>query len=183
MSKPLLSALNQDDPAMEEIVEALYDVRHPFEIAFLGANPFNIAGIIRTAHSFLAKKIYHIDGGWFYKKGGMGSLKYEKYSSVSCSLENFEAMVKRENRNLICFERRLGLRSEDIRGFRYPQNPILIFGNEREGIPDSLLSHSTVVSIPMFGILNDMNLSQAAAIAMFDFVSKHYIRNPYEQND
>ena len=179
MSKPLISAENQDDPLMEDIVEALYDVRHPFEIAFLGSNPFNIAGIIRTAHAFLARKIYHIETGWYYERGHMGAAKYEKYSSVKCTLENFEKMVERDNRNLICFERRLGMNSEDIRGLKYPELPIMIFGNEKDGVPDSLLRRATIVSIPMFGILNDINVSQAASIAMYDFVAKHYMKEPY----
>lgn len=188
MSKPLISALNQDDPLMEEIVEALYDVRHPFEIALLGSdNYFNLGAIVRTSHAFLVKKLYAvgIDGGC-YKKASMGALKYERYSMVQCEEENFRNYLIEENRNVVVFEKRPGLATEDIRPFEYPDNPVFVFGSEKNGIPDYYMENYPVVSIPMFGITNDLNVALAVGIVCYDFVRKfysaeHHLKSPYAE--
>ena len=64
--------------------------------------------------------------------------------------------------------------NEDLRYFRYPPNSVLLFGSEKGGVPDVLLERAdAVVSIPQFGIHNDMNLSVAVGIVLYDWVSKN----------
>lgn len=175
MSKPLISAENQDDPLMEDIVEALYDVRHPFEIALLGSdNYFNLGAIVRTSHAFLVRKLYAVGIEDCYKKATMGCLKYEKYSMVQCEEENFKNYLIKENRNVVVLEKRPGMKTEDLRPFKYPDNPVLIFGSEKSGIPDYYMQKYPVVSIPMFGITNDINVALAVGIVCYDFVNKFY---------
>lgn len=167
-----------EDFDLEYIVETLNEVRHPFEIALLyPGNKFNISGIVRTAHQFLCQKIWFIDTQWYYRKGHMGTQKYERYNWVHVTEEKFVEHITNEKRNLVPFERHFGIKSQDIRHFEYPKNPILLFGNEKFGIPDHFIEMAdTTVSIPMFGLTHDLNISVACGIAMFDFISKHYKR-------
>jgi tRNA G18 (ribose-2'-O)-methylase SpoU len=160
----------------EFVRSALKDIRSPFEIAVCGVgNHFNMATIIRTAHNFLCKKIYIIDGEGFYEKGTMGNHRFEDI--VELPLNVFTEIVTLEKRNLVVFEKRPGFKTKDIRLLEYPENPILIFGSEKSGVPDILIEYgggwSNTVSIPGYGVNNDLNVGVAASIAMFDWVSKH----------
>lgn len=165
---PDLSGFTKD-----EIMAELQLLRHPVEIACFGTdNHFNFGAIIRTAHCFLARKMYAIDIEWYYKKAAMTALKWEKQNIIKCSLNEFLEQTK--DRNIVAFERRPGMKSEDIRTFSYPDNPILLFGNEREGVPDILLERADhICSIPCFGFVNDLNISVAAGIALNDFITKY----------
>lgn len=171
---------NLSDLSKEEIKETLNEIRHPVDIVIYGAsNYFNIAGIIRTAHSFLIRDIYLVDvessSDPFYEKGTMGNHKYENIHVMSLN----EFLDLNRDRNMVSFERRPGvLSTETCWDFVYPTNPLLVFGSEKSGIPDAILDISKhVVSIPMFGLNNDLNIATAAGIAMYDYLFKYYRPN------
>jgi tRNA(Leu) C34 or U34 (ribose-2'-O)-methylase TrmL len=166
---PDLSGFTRD-----EICDALDEVRQPVSIAIYGSkNEFNIGGMIRTAHNFLVRDIHLVEVEWFYEKGALSTLKYEKRHLKRWStLESFLEGMK--GRNLISFERRENLDSYDIRSFRYPENPVLFFGSEKTGVPDAILEASrSVVSIPILGLNNDHNVTVSCAIALYDWFAKN----------
>lgn len=167
---------NEEFPK-EFVRDALKDVRHPFEVAVYGlGNYFNLATVIRTAHNFLSRKIYVIDGDGFYKKGTMGNHRFEDIEKTT--LEEF--IQNTQGRNIVPFERRPGWTTLDIRNYRYPENPILLFGSEKDGIHDDLIEFAgrdNVVAIPGYGVNNDLNVGVAASIVMYDWIAKntHFI--------
>jgi 23S rRNA (guanosine2251-2'-O)-methyltransferase len=58
---------------------------------------------------------------------------------------------------------------EDIRRVRFPMPCALVLGSEGEGVSKSLLERADlVVSIPMVGKINSLNVSSAGAIAMWE---------------
>lgn len=165
---PNLSGYSRD-----EICDILDEVRQPVSIAIYGSkNEFNIGGMIRTAHNFLVKEIHLIEVEWFYEKGALSTLKYEKrnmrrWATISGFLE------ATQNNNIVALERRANLDSLDIRTYRYPKDPILFFGSEQYGVPDIVLERAdSVVSIPMLGLNNDHNVSVSCGIVLYDWFSK-----------
>jgi tRNA G18 (ribose-2'-O)-methylase SpoU len=158
----------------EEICDALDEVRQPVSIAIFGSkNEFNIGGMIRTAHNFLVRDIHLVEVEWFYEKGALSTLKYEKRNLKRWStLRSFiDAM---SGQNIIAFERRIELNTKDIRSYRYPSNPVLFFGNEQYGVPDEILERANdIVSIPMLGLNNDHNVSVACGIVLYDWFYKN----------
>lgn len=162
---------NISDFSNEEIRETLNEIRYPFEVAvYSSENYFNMASIIRTSHSFLCNKIWQVDFTKFYKKATMGCHKYENIHKVSLD----EFLEQTNDRNVVVFERNSVLTTKDVRYFEYPENPILFFGSEKFGVPEQIInSASSIVSIPMFGLHNDLNISVAAGIAIYDFINKH----------
>lgn len=156
--------------SLDEILTALDDVRHPFEVAVYGSeNYYNFGAILRVAHNFLTGGVWMVDFSDFYKKASMGTHKWESIRPVTLT----EFLTLNADRNIVAFERRPDLESQDIRFFEYPENPILFFGSEKFGVPDRVLEQAhAVVSIPVFGVHNDFNQAVAAGIAMYDLVSK-----------
>lgn len=161
----------------EEVIDTLSEIRHPFDVAvYHSENYFNLGAIVRQFHCMLGTNLYTIECDDMYKKACMGTLKYEKQNIIKCpTVDNFLELTK--DRNVIACERRPGMATTDIRGFQYPERPILIFGSEKFGINDRLLERAShVISIPVFGVTNDYNVSAAAGVVMYDWIYKHYVR-------
>lgn len=170
-----------------EIRETLDPVRHPVSLAIFGSdNYFNVGAIIRTAHIFLVREVILVDIPKFYEKAAMGTHKWENI--VHVSQEEFkrkhDLVSSADNRTLVAFERRPNLETKSLLTFQYPQNPILCFGSEKTGLPDDILElvkpHEAngggVVSIPQYGLQNDMNLANAVSIGVYDWIQKRYSR-------
>jgi tRNA G18 (ribose-2'-O)-methylase SpoU len=155
------------------IKDTLAEIRNPFELAIYGSeNCWNFGAILRVGHNFMTTGYYSIDIPWYYKKAAMTARPWERERIVNCNIEEF--LEKTKGRNIVAFERRSTLETEDIRTFKYPENPILLFGSEKFGVPDALLERADyVVSIPVMGLVYDHNVAVCAGIASYDWLSKH----------
>jgi tRNA G18 (ribose-2'-O)-methylase SpoU len=167
MASPII---NLNDLEHSEVKDALSKHRAPIEIAvYSSENYFNMGAIIRIAHNFRVNRIYGVDLPKHYKRADMGTRKYEDI--VRISLDDFLEMIP--NDNIVVFERRADVPSKDIRTFNYPKKPVLFFGSEKDGTPDRVINVAgSVVSIPMFGLHNDHNVSIACGIALYDYAFK-----------
>ncbi|SNZ13703.1 23S rRNA (guanosine(2251)-2'-O)-methyltransferase RlmB [Hydrogenobacter hydrogenophilus] len=95
--------------------------------------------------------------------GAVFYLKLSKVSSLSNSLREF----KKQGGWVIAVERG----GKDIRSFSMPLPCALVLGSEGEGVSKNILDISdTVLSIPMVGKINSLNVSSAGAIAMWECV-------------
>lgn len=168
MSTPL----NISDFTKEEIKETLNEVRHPVDIAvFDSSNYFNLGAMIRTAHNFLVRNIYAVDLNDYYPKATMSARRWENIIKLSSS-EFFKTV---SGRSLVAMERRPGLETETLYTYKWPDNPVILFGGEKCGLSDETLSYcKSVVSIPVFGILHDYNVANACGMALYDWSNKFY---------
>lgn len=166
----MTAAPNLSDFTKTEIKDVLNEIRHPFSVAVWGSeNYFNAGATIRICHNFLVKEIFLIDCPAIYERASMGCEKYENI--IKIDLECFMKTTK--NRLIVAFERRRDLDSESLMNFKWPLNPILLFGSEKSGIPLELLKRANyLVCIPQYGIHNDFNLANAISIGVYDFMSK-----------
>jgi tRNA G18 (ribose-2'-O)-methylase SpoU len=167
-------SIDLSDFTKEEVITALNEVRLPYSVALIGSdNYYNAGAVVRTLHSFLGKQLHLVESTKLYKRACMSTYQYEKHNIIHYdNCDDFDSFVERENRNIVVFERRWGMSAQTLPRFKYPENPILVFGSEKFGVPDRYLTKYPVVSIPMLGIQNDLNLACAVGIACYDFVSK-----------
>lgn len=156
----------------KQIKNTLDEIRHPIDIAVYGSlNHFNAGAVIRLSHCFLARSVYLVDMPQYYKKASMCTRKYEHIHKVS--LDDF--LEETKHKNIVAFERNYDIDTEDIRTFQYPESPVLFFGNEQSGCPQEVLDQAfSTVSIPMFGVTNDINISVACGIVLYDYINKLY---------
>ena len=156
-----------------QIREELDRVRHPFRVAVDRAkNPFNIGSIVRTAHSFLAREILLIGSEPWYERAAMGMQRYEHI----VELPDVDAFVERASEQgwpLIAFEKDAA--NTDLWRASLPEDAVLVFGNEDDGIAPQILSAAhEVVAIPMYGINHSYPVSVAAGIAMAEWARRRY---------
>lgn len=154
-----------------QLREKLAPKRFPLRVAVYGTeNYFNLGAIVRVAHGYLCKQLIAIDCPSYYRKAAMGCNKWEEIEHVS--LQQF--LETCTGSPIVSFERRTGLETKPLYDFEYPDNPILVFGSEKFGVPDSILEVSnSIVTIPMYGLINDMNLANAVSVAVYDWHSKY----------
>jgi tRNA G18 (ribose-2'-O)-methylase SpoU len=159
---------------LEEIRASLDRLRRPLRIAILRANnPFNVGAIIRTAHSFLVQEIVLVGDEPFYQRAAMGMQRYENlvYMPDEAALVPW---ARARGLKIAVFERehaRADLWRADL-----PEECLMVFGSETEGVPASLIAAADeVVGIPMYGINNSFPVTVAAGIAMAEWTRRHYV--------
>jgi tRNA G18 (ribose-2'-O)-methylase SpoU len=158
---------------LEEIKASLAPLRRPLRIAVLRSNnPFNVGAIIRTAHSFLVKEIVLVGNEPWYERAAMGMQRYE--TIVQLPDESALITWSRERQlHLAVFEREHA--KVDLWHAHLPEDTLLVFGSENEGVPEALIKAAhEVVGIPMAGINNSFPVTVAAGIAMAEWTRRHY---------
>jgi tRNA G18 (ribose-2'-O)-methylase SpoU len=161
------------DLPLEEIRASLEPLRRPLRIAILRSNnPFNVGAIIRTAHSFLVKEIVLVGNEPWYQRAAMGMQRYETIVQLPDEAALL-AWAAERTLHLAVFEREHA--QVDLWQARLPEESLLIFGSENEGVPTGLVKAAhEVVAIPMYGINNSFPVTVAAGIAMAEWTRRHY---------
>ena len=166
------------DMSLEEQRRELQHLRVDMSIAVIRAkNPFNIGAIIRVAHSFLVREIFLVGTERYYERAAMGMHRYENI--VECPDEDsFLAAVA--GRPLFSIEREGA--TTTLWEAPFPDDVVLLLGNEDEGVPTRLLAASAeVVGIPMYGINNSYPVSVAAGMVLCEWARRRdhrAARNP-----
>jgi len=93
--------------------------------------------------------------------GAVFHITFSRVPSLKRALEEFQEM----GGSVVVVERG----GEDIRKVQFPMPCALVLGSEGEGVSKSVLERADlVVSIPMVGKINSLNVSSAGAIAMWE---------------
>lgn len=138
------------------------------------SNPRNIGAIARTVEAAnlggLVLLGNHADPYSYESvRASMGSLM--ELPVVACQNEELVAWVIRQRRALVGTS---GGASQSIWDLELPGNGVILFGNEQEGLPDSLINKcDCLVKIPYNPAVDSLNLAAAAAIICFDYVRQH----------
>lgn len=167
--------------------------RHDTSICVLNVTGgLNISSIFRCAHNLGFKENIVFGKTAFDRRGLVGSQNYSDITKIEGLGENGAINVELFNKTME--ERQLFPIFVETGGTflnevhwgnmfdRYLRGdglkPCLVFGNESSGIPQEILDTvdnyalSFVVTIPMLGVMRSFNVSNAAAIVMWDWVAK-----------
>ena len=160
------------DLPLDVVRQELNRLRHPFRIAVTRAkNPFNIGAIIRVAHSFLVREIILIGEAPYYERAAMGMHRYENITEIEDETQ-FVKRAKEEGWQIVAFEKdhaQCGFWDAPL-----ARDAVLVFGNEDDGISQTILDAAQVVAgIPMYGINHSYPVTAAAAMAMAEWARRH----------
>jgi RNA methyltransferase, TrmH family len=133
------------------------------------ADPGNLGTILRTLDGMGGVGVILLDyctdpfdpSAIRASMGGVFSKKILKSTSM-----NFIEWVKKNN---IKVTGTSDAAATDYKTYHYPTNGILLMGSEREGLPDQLAAIcEDVVSIPMLGRADSLNLAVASSIVLYE---------------
>lgn len=161
----------------KELFLILHDIR----------SAYNVGAIFRTADGAGVSKIYlsgytpipsdenkscKTQADKMIEKTALGAEKtipWEKCQDLKKLLEELNPPAGGEKISIVALEK--NDKATDIKKFKAKFPMALILGNEVEGVPEDILQKCDgVVSIPMRGKKESLNVSVAAGIAMYEIL-------------
>jgi TrmH family RNA methyltransferase len=136
-------------------------------------DPGNLGSILRSADAAGGKGVVLLDESTdpFHPtsvRASMGGIFSQKI--IKSSLEAFSQWKKAANYPLVGTWCENGL---NYRRYNYPRDMILLMGSEQKGLlPQHLEICDELVTIPMKGTVDSLNLSNAASIVLFEIVAQ-----------
>jgi len=158
--------------SVEEIKKDLRSKAHPFAVLMEHwKGDFNISTMIRNANAFNASQVFYIGRKRFDRRGTVGTHHYVDLNY----LNDFEELMKLKEKYVF-----VGLDNNldccvPMETFEWPDNALMIFGEEGEGISPLLLKECAYcVNIPQYGSVRSLNVGTSSGIAMYDWIQKTY---------
>lgn len=158
--------------SVEDIKAELNKNRSKFHVAIENfSHDFNIGTIARNANAFNAGGIHIIGKKHWNRRGAM---KTEAYMNIfhHQNVSEFVGWANENNLRLIAIDNQKG--AENLNDTRLPENSILIFGNESDGVSAEMLERcEKMVAIEQFGSTRSINVGVASGIVMYEFVRRN----------
>lgn len=153
----------------EEVKTHLRATANPFAVCFEHwVGDFNMGTGIRNANAFNAKEVFYIGDKKWDKRSAVGVYNYSDVQWIP-TVEEFKKLAERYT--IVGVDNVPG--SISVRNYRWPENALMVFGEEGTGLtPDMLKLCREVVEIPMFGSVRSLNCGTASGIMMYDYISK-----------
>ncbi len=134
------------------------------------AGDFNIGTVIRNANAFNAKEVFYLGMRHYDKRGTVGTHHYTNITHLR-SVEELSKL--KEHYTLVGIENSVS-GAVSLGDFKWPNNPLLIIGEEGVGItPQTLALCDHCVYIPQYGSVRSLNAGVASGIVLNDFVTKY----------
>lgn len=146
--------------------------RTPLHIAIENLeHDYNIGSIVRSANAFGVNMVHIVGRKRWNRRGAMVTDRYQHIMHHS-SFDDFTTWCKEHNLPLIGIDILEG--SKPIEKATFPQNCMMLFGQEGAGISKELLEKcDQVLHITQRGSTRSINVGAAAAIAMYSWGLQH----------
>ena len=135
------------------------------------SKPHNLSAILRTCDAagvFEANFICNKNEVKTFNSTAQGSQKWVKLNNHSSSID---AAKKLKKKGFKLFGTTLNKKSIDYRKLDFTQNTCFILGAEKWGLSEDLISEvDECIYIPMYGMVQSLNVSVAASILLFEAI-------------
>ena len=129
---------------------------------------FNIGTMIRNANAFNAKKVFYYGKKKYDRRGTVGTHHYVDLTYIN---DPGGLVSLKSSFTFVCLDNVEG--SVPMEDFVWPENSLMIFGEEGSGITKSTLDLADhIVSIKQYGSVRSLNVGTASGIAMYDYLNK-----------
>jgi tRNA G18 (ribose-2'-O)-methylase SpoU len=132
---------------------------------------FNIGKIFRSAEAFGVQEVHVIATEFFDPAPAKGSFKYVPAKFFVDFDESYHALIH-QGFSLFTLDSSGG---SSLYSLAMPRKSAFIFGNEKEGLSVNLEKFNQIkpVHIPQYGQVESLNVSNVAAIVMYEYVRQH----------
>ncbi|XP_061601001.1 probable methyltransferase TARBP1 [Cololabis saira] len=146
-------------------------------VASLIDKPTNLGGLCRTCEIFGASALVldnlrHVTDKHFQSLSVSSELWLPLVEVKPVELPDFLQLKKDEGYCIVGVEQTAN--SQSLTDYQFPEKTLLLLGNEREGIPASLLQLLDVcVEIPQQGVIRSLNVHVSAALLIWEYTRQH----------
>jgi tRNA (guanosine-2'-O-)-methyltransferase len=148
-------------------------------------DPHNVSAIFRTCDSVGVGKVslvYNLEAfPKIGKKSSASAYKWvekEKYKNIK---DCFESLKKSGFKVLVSS---ISPDSKSIYDFDLTKKTAIVFGNEHRGVSKEAEEHADdKFIIPMFGMVQSLNVSVAAAICLYEALRQRIIKGMYDKSE
>jgi tRNA G18 (ribose-2'-O)-methylase SpoU len=132
---------------------------------------FNVPKIFRSAEAFGAHEIHLINVDPFDPAPAKGAFR-KVPAKFHDNISDCFAQLKARGYHLFTLEAEKGMA---LYKSELPEKSAFILGNEESGISFEYASYPEIacLSIPHFGVTESLNVSIAASIVMYEYISQH----------
>lgn len=146
-------------------------------------DPHNVSAILRTCDAVGVQNVdllYTIDP--FPKLGKKSSASAKKWIDIHRFTDPLELKTHLKSKAITIYATRLKEDSVSVFDVDWTQPSAIIFGNEQNGVSEeSLEICDQIINIPMFGMIESLNVSVAAAVILYEAtrqrLKKHFYPN------
>lgn len=139
----------------------------------------NVGTILRLSDALLVEKVYICGDGALppSKKVRKGSLGSERWVDWEHREDAFDTISELKDNGISIVTAEIATTSVDYRYAEYQFPVCLVLGREDRGVSQDIVALSdAVVHLPMYGMVNSLNVSTVAAALLYDLVGKMELR-------
>jgi tRNA (guanosine-2'-O-)-methyltransferase len=133
-------------------------------------DPHNVSAILRTCDAVGIQNVnlfYSEDS--FPRLGKKSSASAKKWINTNKFKKATELKKYLQSKNMTIYATYLGKESTSVFDIDWTQPSAIILGNEQRGVSDEALNICDhMISIPMFGMIESLNVSVAAAVVLYE---------------
>ena len=135
----------------------------------------NVGTIIRLSDALLVGKVYLCGDTVLpltrkVRKGSLGSEKWVDWEHREDALDTVSEL---KNKGVSIITAEIATASIDYRYVDYPLPACLVLGREDRGVSKDIIALSDiVVHLPLYGMVNSLNVSTVAAVLMYQMAEK-----------
>lgn len=134
---------------------------------------FNLSSVLRSCNAMNGREMFYLGRKQYDRRGTVGT---HHYTDI-INLKDRENLIKLKDRYTFVALENSVPQAESIYNFVWPDNPLIIIGEEGVGITQETLALcDRYVFIPQFGSVRSMNAAVAGSIAMNDFLMKFHAK-------
>lgn len=134
---------------------------------------FNLSSVLRSCNAMNGREMFYLGRKQYDRRGTVGT---HHYTDI-INLKDREELIKLKDRYTFVALENSVPQAESIYNFQWPDNPLIIIGEEGVGITQETLTLcDRFVYIPQYGSVRSMNAAVAGSIAMNDFLMKYHAK-------
>lgn len=133
---------------------------------------FNISSVMRSCNGFNLKEFHYFGKKKYDKRGAISAYKY---INVIFHSDFNEIIELKKTYRFVALENNIKYSPVNLVDYTWASDKpsLIIVGEESRGLGDEILELcDDFVEIPMFGASRSFNVSVAASICMYDYISK-----------
>ncbi len=130
----------------------------------------NLGVLIRSAEAAGAEAVWIVGRDFYYRPATKGSdwwLPVEVVASPRACLERAAG----EGYTVVALQQGPG--AAPVFGARWPERPLIVVGNEGDGLPTAFLEAAALqLALPVYGRVDSLNVAVAGSVAMYAFLAQ-----------